>query len=249
MIYLRLDRAPSHKDPVTEYRPVPATVSYTRYPTVGTPNPTATLHTLAQGATAPPLEVPLPRRRRIRAAVLHLDAGLQSRALHHREPGSHRTDSEQVDAAERRAARLDQGNRGRLDQRGSLCGADLHRATASHFLWLSERDGFMHLYLYAQDGTLVKQLTQGDWMIDSSAYNLLTPGRPVHVDPTGTWAYFTRPRAAARWSAGSNASTWLPASCSRSRSKQDSTSRRCQATAATWWTNTPPSTRRRSRRS
>ena len=52
----------------------------------------------------------------------------------------------------------------------------------------------MHLYLYAQDGTLVKQLTQGDWMIDSSAYNLLTPGRPVHVDPAGTWAYFTTTR-------------------------------------------------------
>ena len=44
----------------------------------------------------------------------------------------------------------------------------------------------MHLYLYAQDGTLVKQLTQGDWMIDSSAWNLLTAGRPVHVDPAGT---------------------------------------------------------------
>ena len=43
----------------------------------------------------------------------------------------------------------------------------------------------MHLYLYDQDGTLVRQLTQGDWMIDSSAYNLLTPGRPVHVDPAG----------------------------------------------------------------
>ena len=74
---------------------------------------------------------PAARRRRIRAAVLHLDAGLQSRALHHREPGSHRADPEHVDAAERRAARLDQGNRGRLDQRGSLCGPDLHRATAA----------------------------------------------------------------------------------------------------------------------
>ena len=31
-------------------------------------------------------------------------------------------------------------------------------------------------------------------MIDSSAYNL-TPGRPVHVDPTGTWAYFTTTRS------------------------------------------------------
>ncbi len=60
----------------------------------------------------------------------------------------------------------------------------------SQFLWLSERDGFMHLYLYTIEGELVRQLTQGEWMIDSTAWNLLTPGRPVHVDPSGTWAYF-----------------------------------------------------------
>ena len=60
LIYLRLDESAVHNDPVTDYDPVPATVSYTRYPTVGTANPTATLHALAQGATAPPLEVPLP---------------------------------------------------------------------------------------------------------------------------------------------------------------------------------------------
>ncbi len=64
----------------------------------------------------------------------------------------------------------------------------------SQFLWISERDGFMHLYLYTAEGELVRQLTQGDWMIDSSAYNLLTPGRPVHVDPEGSWAYFTTTR-------------------------------------------------------
>jgi dipeptidyl-peptidase-4 len=35
-----------------------------------------------------------------------------------------------------------------------------------HFLWSSERSGFRHLYLYRDDGTLVKQLTDGDWVVD-----------------------------------------------------------------------------------
>jgi dipeptidyl-peptidase-4 len=48
----------------------------------------------------------------------------------------------------------------------------------------------MHLYLYTIEGELIRQLTEGEWMIDSTAWNLLTPGRPVHVDPSGTWAYF-----------------------------------------------------------
>lgn len=36
-----------------------------------------------------------------------------------------------------------------------------------HFVWASERDGFKHLYLYKNDGTLVRQITQGDWIVDS----------------------------------------------------------------------------------
>ncbi|MDR1006242.1 MAG: S9 family peptidase [Bacteroidales bacterium] len=36
----------------------------------------------------------------------------------------------------------------------------------SQFLYLSERDGFQHLYIYKTDGTLVKQLTSGKWMVN-----------------------------------------------------------------------------------
>jgi dipeptidyl-peptidase-4 len=35
-----------------------------------------------------------------------------------------------------------------------------------HFIWASERDGFKHLYLYRMSGELVKQLTQGDWIVE-----------------------------------------------------------------------------------
>lgn len=38
---------------------------------------------------------------------------------------------------------------------------------ASKFLWLSERDGFNHLYLYNTDGKLLKQVTSGEWDITS----------------------------------------------------------------------------------
>ncbi|HEY7350566.1 MAG TPA: DPP IV N-terminal domain-containing protein [Ktedonobacterales bacterium] len=34
------------------------------------------------------------------------------------------------------------------------------------FLWLSERSGFMHIYLYGADDTLVRQITAGDWVVD-----------------------------------------------------------------------------------
>jgi len=35
-----------------------------------------------------------------------------------------------------------------------------------HFIWASERDGYQHLYLYANTGKLVSQLTSGKWIVD-----------------------------------------------------------------------------------
>ena len=45
-----------------------------------------------------------------------------------------------------------------------LTGGNLtYLADNLHFIWVSERDGYRHLYLYRNDGTLVRQLTDGDW--------------------------------------------------------------------------------------
>jgi dipeptidyl-peptidase 4 len=38
-------------------------------------------------------------------------------------------------------------------------------ADTQEVLWMSERDGYCHLYLYSLDGTLKRQLTQGKWMV------------------------------------------------------------------------------------
>ncbi|MEP7355555.1 MAG: DPP IV N-terminal domain-containing protein [Acidobacteriota bacterium] len=39
----------------------------------------------------------------------------------------------------------------------------------TEFLWLSERDGFRHIYLYSASGELVKQLTRGPWEVTAIA--------------------------------------------------------------------------------
>lgn len=38
---------------------------------------------------------------------------------------------------------------------------------SDQFLWTSWRDGFMHIYLYDNDGTLVRQLTRGEWDVEN----------------------------------------------------------------------------------
>jgi len=80
------------------------------------------------------------------------------------------------------------------------------------FLWSSERDGNKHLYLYAADGKLVRQLTKGDWPVaeiegvDEARHTVtfsasketpierrlyevswLKPGEPRALTPAGGW--------------------------------------------------------------
>jgi dipeptidyl-peptidase-4 len=48
------------------------------------------------------------------------------------------------------------------------------------FLWLSERTGWRHLYHYRSDGSLINQVTNGDWEI-----------RELHGVDDGQWIYFS----------------------------------------------------------
>ena len=121
--------------------------------------------------------------------------------------------------------------------------APIFLGDSGQFLWLSERDGFMHLYLYTAEGKLVRQLTRGDWMIDTSAWNLLTPGRPVHVDPANGWAYFiaTKSSPLERQIYRVNIGNGRLEQVSQSRG---STLPRFLVTAATWWISSPMLIRR-----
>lgn len=55
-----------------------------------------------------------------------------------------------------------------------------HWLADGSFLWLSERDGFRHLYHYARDGTLQRQVTTGEWEV-----------RKLHGVDDAQLAYFT----------------------------------------------------------
>ena len=55
---------------------------------------------------------------------------------------------------------------------------------AGSFIWASERDGFQHLYLHSRDGGLIRQLTRGEWMVESLA----------GVDEARGLVYFTATR-------------------------------------------------------
>ena len=52
------------------------------------------------------------------------------------------------------------------------------------FIWMSQRDGYRHMYLYSTDGTLLRQLTSGPWIVTSF----------LGTDPKGNRAFFLATR-------------------------------------------------------
>lgn len=53
----------------------------------------------------------------------------------------------------------------------------------SKFIWQSRHNGFNHLYLYSTDGTLIKQLTQGDWEV-TNILGFDSKGKHVFISST-----------------------------------------------------------------
>jgi dipeptidyl-peptidase 4 len=58
---------------------------------------------------------------------------------------------------------------------------------ARQFIWASSRDGFQHLYLYANEGTLVRALTPGEFMVEGAK----TEAAVHAVDERARRVYFT----------------------------------------------------------
>jgi len=189
LMYMRLDDSDVHNDPITDYTTTPPTVTYTRYPTAGTPNPAVSLHYLAADKGKAARRIPLPKDAEY---VLPFYTWA---------PDSSEVFSISVNRAHT-VLKLNAFDPGRGTSRTVITETDpawvnenyyaapVFLPDGQHFLWLSERSGFMHLYLYTLKGELVSQLTEGDWLIDTTPYGILTAGRPVYVDPSGAWAYF-----------------------------------------------------------
>ncbi len=59
------------------------------------------------------------------------------------------------------------------------------------FLWASERNGYMHLYRYALDGSLVNEVTRGDWALATADETVFWVRQSVAgVDEREGWVYF-----------------------------------------------------------
>ena len=163
LAFLQLDERPVNRYPLVDQTDPRGATVYERYPAAGDPNPIATVGVVAIAGGAP----------------LWLDTGADSSVLLARVqwlPDSKRVAIERLNRAQTRLdllfANAATGHAETIlteqDQYWLNLSDILYFLSDGHrFIWSSERSGFRHLYLYNVTGTLLKQLTHGDWEVES----------------------------------------------------------------------------------
>lgn len=180
--YLQLDDSPVHQYPLTRFLNYQASVFFQRFPQPGDPNPIATMrvvnanghgrirvYRLRQGAEyIVPAFGWTPDSQAVCFLTMNRD---QTRQVIHLWSGK----GDKQPVVENDPYWINNVEPPQFVDGGKA------------FLWLSERDGWNHLYLYTRAGVLLKKLTQGDWLLDHPIFENVPT---YQVDRKDGWVYF-----------------------------------------------------------
>ncbi|MGA2982683.1 MAG: DPP IV N-terminal domain-containing protein [Terriglobia bacterium] len=184
--YLRLDDGPVPEYPITDYLSAHVSLTHERFPQAGDPNPRASLRVVAvdDPSAQPAALTPDPKQVEYLGPTftwtpdngaicfLALNRAQTDAAVHRWEL---QTGNDRVLFVEHDPYWVNS-----LDSPHFLKGG-------REFLWISERDGWQHAYLYTAEGKLVRQITRGAWMLDRPIFQ----DDPLfQLDPQENWLYF-----------------------------------------------------------
>jgi dipeptidyl-peptidase-4 len=182
--YLRLDDSPVPRYPLTHYLSNHVNLTEERFPQSGDPNPVPSLHVVSvEGSEHQTWTASVAKSVEYFGPSFSWTPDSQALAFLTLDRAQDELDVHLWDIAA--------GSRRLLTERDAYW---INSVEPPHFLgdkqrflWLSERDGWLHLYLYGPDGMLQKQLTQGNWMIDRPRFEN-TPY--ISLDEKRGWVYF-----------------------------------------------------------
>ena len=177
--FIQLDEHAVHRFTIPDHIPYLQKVEEELYPKAGDPNPIARLFTVrASGGDR--RELSTETYRKDEPLIVDVSWSPDSSKVIYQIANREQTWID-LNAAEARAA----GATKTLFRETTKAWVDVTGSPSwlkdGSFLWLSERSGFKHIYHYAADGTLLKQVTSGPWEV-----------RTLHgADKSNQWIYFS----------------------------------------------------------
>jgi dipeptidyl-peptidase-4 len=177
--YMQLDERPVKRFTVVDAIPTMQKIELTPYPKAGFPNPIARLFTVTANGSAP-REVNTERYSSGEFLIVSVAWSPDGSRLLYQIQNREQTWLDLVAADNNGGGTpktlIRETTKAWVDNNGNPVW--LKDGT---FLWLSERSGYKHLYQYAADGTLKRQITNGPWEV-----------RTLHgIDGNNDWIYFS----------------------------------------------------------
>jgi dipeptidyl-peptidase-4 len=184
--YLQLDDGPVPVYPIIDFISTHVSLMHERFPQAGDPNPVPSMHVVAvDDPSAPPATLTFDPKQveylgptftwtpeGSALCFLALDRPQTDVAVHRWEP---QTGNDRVLFVEHDPYWVN-----------SLVPPHFLKGGRG-FLWVSERAGWQHVYLYTAEGKLTRQITRGAWMLDRPNFS----DSPLfQLDPQENWMYF-----------------------------------------------------------
>jgi dipeptidyl-peptidase-4 len=162
LAYTRTDETPVHVRERLEISAEDVQVIRQRYPAAGTPNVTIDLFVATVERPDSPVRVDLGTERDIYLARVDWFPDARTLAVQRQSRDQRRLDLLKVEATRGESTvLLTETSRSWVTLYDELQFLDGGR----QFIWASSRTGYKHLYLYDDDGKLVRPLTAGPWMV------------------------------------------------------------------------------------
>ena len=164
LAYLRLDENPVHEFTVVDQIPYHQTLELTPYPEAGDPNPVVQLG-IVNAAGGPTRWVDTYKYQPSDFLIVRVTWTPDGRKVVYQAQNREQTflDLNFADSQD--------GKSNTVLREGSRPWVDVLENPTwlkdGSFLWLSERSGWQHIYHYAADGKLIRQVTDGKWEADS----------------------------------------------------------------------------------
>src|SRR5438067_5026430 len=176
--YMQLDERPVKRFAVVDHIPTMQRVEQELYPKAGFPNPIARLFTVTASGTAP-REIDTERYSGGEFLIVSVDWNPDSSKI------VYQVQNREQSWLDLNTAEANGGSPKTLFRETTKAWVEPNGNPEwlkdGSFLWLSERSGFKHIYQYAADGTLKKQVTNGPWEV-----------RTLHgTDSANEWIYFS----------------------------------------------------------
>lgn len=164
LAYYRMDQTMVKDYPISDWSTVPATANIIKYPMAGGTSHQVTVNILhPETGRIVPLQTGNPKDQYLTCVSWSPDEKYVFIAVLNRAQDHVQLNQYDITTGQKVKTILEEKSDKYVEPQHEL---SFIPGSKDQFIWWSQRDGYMHLYLYNTNGKLIRQLTKGEWIVN-----------------------------------------------------------------------------------